>query len=71
VRLTVGKLTRIHKAALALGVLKAAGYAPERVYAKADERSRWFELAWGVEEAKGFLSNASLHVYAVGLTGAH
>jgi hypothetical protein len=40
VRLTVGKLTRIHKAAQALGVLAKAGHAPERVYAKVDRKSR-------------------------------
>ncbi|AET31880.1 hypothetical protein [Pyrobaculum ferrireducens] len=31
-----GPVTHVHKAALALAVLKAAGHEPERVYAKAD-----------------------------------
>ncbi|MGC9052220.1 hypothetical protein, partial [Pyrobaculum sp.] len=44
-----GAITHIHKAALALGVLKAAGHEPERVYAKAEGDRTWFELAWGVE----------------------
>ncbi|MCU7787858.1 PaRep2b protein [Pyrobaculum sp. 3827-6] len=64
-----GAITHIHKAALALGVLKAAGHEPERVYAKADGKSRWFELAWSVDKAKGFLSSASLWLYAVELAG--
>jgi hypothetical protein len=65
-----GKLTHIHKAALALGVLAKAGHAPERVYAKVGERSRWFELAWGVDAARGFLSHASLHLYVPELAGS-
>ncbi|MCU7787834.1 PaRep2b protein [Pyrobaculum sp. 3827-6] len=62
-------ITHVHKTALALGVLKAAGHEPERVYAKADGKSRWFELAWSVDKAKGFLSSASLWLYAVELAG--
>ncbi|WP_308215138.1 hypothetical protein [Pyrobaculum sp. 3827-6] len=62
-------ITHVHKAALALGVLAKAGHAPERVYAKVDEKSRWFELAWGVDAARGFLSSASLWLYAVELAG--
>ncbi|MGB9705150.1 MAG: PaRep2b protein, partial [Pyrobaculum sp.] len=64
-----GATTHIHKAALALGVLAKAGYAPERVYAKVDEKSRWFELAWSVEKARDFLSSASLWLYAPELAG--
>ncbi|AET31784.1 PaRep2b-like protein [Pyrobaculum ferrireducens] len=66
-----GSVTHVHKAALALGVLARAGYAPERVYAKVEGKSRWFELAWGVDAAKSFLSNASLWLYAVELAGGN
>ncbi|AET32884.1 PaRep2b protein [Pyrobaculum ferrireducens] len=65
----VEKVTHIHKAALALGVLKAAGHAPERVYAKVGGERVWFELAWGVDKAREFLSSASLWLYAVELAG--
>ncbi|MGC9052226.1 hypothetical protein, partial [Pyrobaculum sp.] len=64
-----GPVTHIHKAALALGVLAKAGHAPERVYAKADGKSGWFELEWSVDAARGFLSDASLWLYAVELAG--
>ncbi|AET32684.1 PaRep2b protein [Pyrobaculum ferrireducens] len=66
-----GAITHIHKAALALAVLKAAGHEPERVYARARGESRWFELEWRIDAARGFLSNASLWLYAPELAGGN